>query len=52
MDTKLEELISKAERDAVMAPIESAMTPPACAYASPEWLALEGERIFSADGWR
>ena len=36
MDEKLSQVITRAERDAVMAPIESAMTLPAQAYASAE----------------
>lgn len=48
MDETLSQVITRAERDAVMAPIESAMTLPAQAYASTAWFALEVERVFSA----
>ena len=47
MEGKISELMTKAERDVVMAPIESAMTPPAQAYASQDWFDLEVERVFS-----
>ena len=46
MDPELSNLISQAEYDSVMAPIESALTPPAQAYSSREWFDLEVERIF------
>ena len=46
MDDKLTRLISSDEHDRVMRPIETAMTPPACAYSSDDWFALERERIF------
>jgi len=46
MDENLERLITQAERDAVMAPIDTAMTLPAQAYCSESWLALEVERVF------
>ena len=46
MDAKISCLISQAERDLVMVPIERAMTLPALAYASQDWFDLEIERIF------
>lgn len=46
MDKKIATLVSQRERDAVMAPIDAAMTLPAQAFASDAWLALEIERIF------
>lgn len=42
----LERLLSAAERAAVNAPIEEAMTLPAQAFTSPEFFRLEAERIF------
>ena len=47
MDERLAELIDATARDAVMAPIESALSLPANAYTSDAWLALEAERIFA-----
>lgn len=46
MDTKLASLMTEEERDAVLAPIENAMTPPAQAYAAQAWFDLEVERVF------
>ncbi|MBT6119516.1 MAG: Rieske 2Fe-2S domain-containing protein [Rhodospirillaceae bacterium] len=46
MDEALSRLISQAEHDLVMAPIERAMTLPDQAYASQDWFDLEIERIF------
>ena len=46
MDTRLGALITRAECDAVMAPIGDAMTPPPPAFTDDDWLALEAERIF------
>ena len=46
MDQRLAQLIGKAERDAVMAPIDVAMTLPVNAYADDTWFELELERIF------
>lgn len=46
MDARLAKLMSQNARDAVMAPIDSALSLPANAYTSHEWLALEVERIF------
>jgi phenylpropionate dioxygenase-like ring-hydroxylating dioxygenase large terminal subunit len=46
MDERLSQVITRAERDAVMAPIESAMTLPSQAYSSAAWFDLEVERIF------
>ena len=46
MDKLLEQLITKKQRDAVMAPIEQALTLPAAAYASEHWFELEVKRIF------
>jgi len=46
MDAELAKLISQSEFDSVMAPIESAMTPPDQAFNSQEWFDLEIERIF------
>ena len=50
MDKLLAKLIDQKARDAVMAPIESAMSLPSNAYTSDEWLSLEVERIFKR-GW-
>lgn len=47
MDDRLAAVISPAERDAVMAPVERAMTLPAQAYGSEAWFELEIERVFS-----
>lgn len=46
MDERLSKLASKAECDAVMAPIESARTLPAQAYNDQGWFDLEVERVF------
>ena len=46
MDNKLAKLISKAEYESVMAPIETALTPPAASYTSQDWFELEIKRIF------
>lgn len=46
MDEKLRALIAPEERDAVVAPIETALTLPATAYDHDEWFRLEVERIF------
>ena len=48
MDAELAKLISQSEFDSIMAPIESAMTPPDQAFNSQKWFDLEIERI----GWR
>ena len=47
MDTKLAELIDQKAINAVMAPIDSAMSLPANAYTTQQWLGLEIERIFA-----
>lgn len=47
MDTKLAELIDQKSINAVMAPIDSAMSLPANAYTTQQWLELEIERIFA-----
>ncbi len=47
MDRRLANIISQAECDAVMAPVDGAMTLPAQAYADTGWFALEAERIFA-----
>ncbi len=47
MDCQLAGLMTEVERDAVMAPIETAMTPPTTAYADQAWFDLEVERVFS-----
>lgn len=47
MDERLAEVMTEAERAAVMAPIESALTLPAQAYADDRWFALEQERVFA-----
>lgn len=46
MDDRLLNVISPAECDAVMAPIDRALTLPAQAYTDGGWLELEVERIF------
>lgn len=46
MDERLAKVITRAERDAVMAPIEKAMTLPAQAYDGDAWFGLEIDRIF------
>jgi choline monooxygenase len=43
----MDHLITQAERDAVMAPIETALSLPAQAYTSDAWFEAEVERIFS-----
>ncbi len=47
LDDALGAVISRQERDAVMAPIETALTLPAQAYAGDAWYALEVERVFA-----
>ena len=47
MDNLLSDLITRPERDAVMAPIERAMTLPDAAFTSDAWFALEVERVFA-----
>lgn len=47
MDQRLGGVVTRAEYDAVMAPIEDARTLPAQAYTDDRWFALEVERIFS-----
>ena len=47
MDERLAALISPAERDAVMVPIEHASTLPASAYEIEAWFELEIERVFA-----
>ena len=46
MDDCLAEVITRRERDAVMAPIEEAMTLPAQAYEGDAWFGLEIDRVF------
>jgi len=46
MDQRLGEVMTRAEYEAVMAPIEEALTLPAQAYTDDHWFALEVERIF------
>ena len=46
-DERLLQVVSRAERDAVMAPIEEAMTLPAAAYGDEAWYRLEVERVFA-----
>ena len=47
MDEALGAVISRAERDAVMAPVETALTLPAQAYTDDAWFALETDRVFA-----
>ncbi len=47
MDEMLAKVMNQSERDAVMAPIEEALTLPTQAYADNAWFALEIERVFS-----
>ncbi len=47
LDGRLAQIVSPAERDAVMAPIAQAMTLPATAYAGEAWYRLEVERVFA-----
>ena len=47
MDEGLAQVVTRAERDAVMAPIERALTLPAHAYTGEAWFALEIERVFA-----
>ena len=47
MDDRLLQLMTRSERDAVMAPIADAMTLPAQAFTSDAWFALEIERVFA-----
>jgi choline monooxygenase len=46
MDARLLQIVSRSECDAVMAPIESALTLPAQSYTDNDWFDLEVERIF------
>jgi choline monooxygenase len=46
VDEKLLSIMSKSQCDAVMAPIDRALTLPAQAYTDEAWFALEKERIF------
>jgi len=46
MDLKNKPLLTQAEYDSIMAPIETALTPPARAYAGQDWFNLEIDRIF------
>ncbi len=47
MDKRLLELMTRAERERVMAPIGEAMTLPAQAFTDGAWHALEVERVFA-----
>ena len=47
MDSRLAKILTPAERDSVMAPIERALTLPAQAYADASWFSLETERVFA-----
>ena len=47
VDERLARVITRAERDAVMAPIDRALTLPAQAYTGDAWFALEIERVFA-----
>ena len=46
MDERLAKLLTEAQRDLVMAPIEKARTLPANAFVSEDWFTLEIERVF------
>ena len=46
MDSRLLRLMDAESCERVLQPIETAMTPLACAYRSAEWFELERERIF------
>ena len=47
MDEKLAAVITQEQVQSVLAPIASALSLPAGAYASSEWFALERDRLFS-----